>query len=127
MSENKEYISQIQEKGSLHISEEVIMSIAAMAALEVEGVSGLGVGRGSDIAEMLGKKNPGKGIRITIDEANSITVDCSIVVKMGQSVIDVAKAVQEAVTSSVESVTGLKIIEVNVTVAGVALPKEQKK
>lgn len=127
MNENKEYISQVQETGSVHISEDVISAIAASAASEVEGVSGLANNRAADLGEKLGMKNPGKGIRICIDETDAVSVECSIIVKLGVCITDAARAVQEAIATSVESVTGIKLAEVNVTVAGVALPKEQKK
>lgn len=45
-----------------HISEEVLAAITAAAALDVEGVSGLAANLGSDIAELLGKKNLAKGL-----------------------------------------------------------------
>ena len=60
MSEMKEYISRADELGNIHISEDVLAVIAAAAALEVEGVSALAANLGSDIAELLGKKKPGK-------------------------------------------------------------------
>lgn len=127
MNENKEYISQIQEKGSMHISEEVIASIAGLAAMEVEGVCGLGSTLSTDLADILGKKSLSKGIRITIGEENDISVDCSIIVKMGQNIKEVGINVQSAISSNIESVTGFKVSAVNVTVAGIALPKESKK
>lgn len=127
MSENREYLSQIQDSGAVHISEDVLTSLAGMAAAEVEGVASLTGGRAADLSDILTKKNAGKGIRLTVSEENEITVDCSIVVKLGMNIMDVAKAVQEAITTSVESVTGFKLAEVNVTVSGIALPKEQKK
>jgi len=127
MSENREYLSQIQDSGAVHISEDVLTSLAGMAAAEVEGVASLTGGRAADLSDILTKKNAGKGVRLTVSEDNEITVDCSIVVKLGMNIMDVAKAVQEAITTSVESVTGFKLAEVNVTVSGIALPKEQKK
>ena len=57
MSENKEYVSRCDELGNIHISEEVLAGIAAAAALETDGVSSLAANLGSDIAELLGKKN----------------------------------------------------------------------
>lgn len=126
MSENKEYISQIQENGAVHISEDVLISITASAASEVDGVAGLASGRVGEIAEMLGKKNAGKAVRVTIGEDDSLSIDCSIVVLVGVNVLEVATAAQEAIASSVESVTGIKAADVNVTVAGIAAPKEQK-
>ena len=56
MSESKEYVSQALENGAIHISEEVIVSIAAMAAQDVEGVFGLGSGSAAELG-MLKKKS----------------------------------------------------------------------
>ena len=127
MAENKEYISQTHEGGSVHISEEVVASVAAMAAMEVDGVCGLSAKVGADLAEMLGKKNLGKGVRLTVGEENDISVDCYIVVALGGNVMEIAKNVQDAVSSSLSSITGLTVTAVNVTVAGIALPKEGKR
>ena len=77
MGENKEYVSRSDELGNIHISEEVLAGIAAAAALEVEGVSGLAANLGSDIAELLGKKNLAKGVRVQMED-EKVTVDLSI-------------------------------------------------
>ena len=127
MNENKEYISQLQDNGSLHISEEVIASIAGLAVMEVDGVCGLGSNVGPDLADILGKKNLAKGIHISVSEENEIALDCTIMVKLGYNIKDVAAAAQSAVVSNVESVTGLRVSSVNVTVAGVVLPKDNKR
>lgn len=126
MGENKEYLSTAQEHGAIHISEEVIASIAALAASEVEGVCGLSANLGSDLAEMLGRKNLGRGVKITI-AGGTIAVECFVVALYGYSVIDIAKNIQEKVTSAVESMTGAQVRSVNVDICGVALPKESKK
>ena len=127
MADNKEYYVQEANDGAIQISEDVVASIAAMAVLEVEGVCGLSSNLGADLAEMLGKKSLGKGIRITSAENDALVIDCNIVVQFGQAIFDLAKSVQDAVKSSVESVTGLRVAEVNVTVCGIALPKDSKK
>ena len=127
MADSKEYVFAELENGAIHISEEVIASIAGLAALEVDGVCGLNANIGADIAEMLGKKNFGKGIRITFQEDGGVSIDCFIIVKFGRSVLEIAKNVQEAIVSAVSSVTGLNVMNVNVTVAGVTFPKESKK
>lgn len=127
MNENKEYISQIQENGSLHISEEVIASIAGIAVMETEGVCSLGGSTGPDLSDILGKKNLSKGIRVTISEENDISVDCTVMTKLGYSIQEVAANAQSAVASNIESVTGLKVSAVNVTVTGIALPKDNKR
>jgi uncharacterized alkaline shock family protein YloU len=112
MAEYKQYITQAQENGSVMISEDVIATIVANALTEVEGV----VKGGS---EVVGKKHWGKGIRIAISEDNSLSVGCNIIVGYGESVVNVAKAVQENVAMAIESVTGVTVTDVNVNVCGI--------
>lgn len=118
MAENKQYITQIQENGTLLISEDVIAAIVIHALGEVEGVIGLNTKSISDIAELIGKKS--KGVKITITEDNALTVDCNITVCYGQSVVDVAKAAQIAVTNAISAMAGVEISAVNINVCGIA-------
>ena len=119
MAEYKQYITQIQENGNVMISEEVVATIVEHAVCEVEGISGLAVKPGADIADLIGK-NWGKGMKIQIAEDNSVTISCNVVVKFGFSVVDVAKNVQNALTGAVESMAGVKVNVVNVNVCGIA-------
>ena len=119
MADNKQYITQAQENGAVMISEDVIATIASHAANEVEGVVGLSVKTGADIAEFIGKKNWGKGVKITIDERGRLFIECNIIISYGQSVVAVAKNVQDAVTNAVESLAGVKIKAINVNVCGI--------
>ena len=127
MAENKEYYTQEMENGSIQISEDVVASVTGMAVLEVEGVCGLSSSIGTDIAEMLGMKTLSKGVPLSTTETGALRIDCDVVSKFGQNIFELAKNVQENVKSSVESVTGLRVAEVNVTVCGIALPKDSKK
>ena len=127
MAENKEYFTQEMENGSIQISEDVVASVTGMAVLEVEGVCGLSSSIGTDIAEMRGMKTLSKGVRLSTTETGALRIDCDVVSKFGQNIFELAKNVQENVKSSVESVTGLRVAEVNVTVCGIALPKDSKK
>ncbi len=120
MADNKQYITQTQENGNVMISEDVVSTIATHAIQEVEGVVSLSTKPGSDIADLIGKKQWGKGLKINIHEDNSILVECDIILAYGQSVVAVANAVQESVTSAVESMTGSKVTSVNVNVCGIA-------
>jgi uncharacterized alkaline shock family protein YloU len=119
MADSKQYITQNLDNGSVMISEDVIATIIAQAVKEVEGVVSLNVRPGADIAEMIGKKAWGKGIRILIAEDNSLSIDCDILVGYGQSVMTIANAVQESITSHLESMTGVKVAVVNVNVCGI--------
>jgi uncharacterized alkaline shock family protein YloU len=119
MAENKQYVTQTQENGSVLISEDVLITIVTHAIEEVEGVVGLNAKPGADIVELIGKKGWGKGLKITIDEEDTIAVDCNITVAYGQSVVSVAGAVQTSVTNALESMAGVKITAVNVNVCGI--------
>ena len=119
MAENKQYITQTQENGTVMISEDVIVSIVDLAVSEVEGIAGLSNKPGADIVDMIGKKNWGKGLKVSINDDETISVDCNVNVKYGQSVVDVAKAAQEAIISSLDSMTGIKTSAVNVNVCGI--------
>ncbi len=112
MAENKQYITQIQEGGNVMISEDVIATIVEHTLTEVEGVA-----RGG--SEVVGKKSWGKGLRISIADDNTVTIGCNVMVSYGESVVDVAKAVQEAVSNAVESVTGVTVTDVHVNVCGI--------
>lgn len=124
MAENKQYITQSQENGSILISEDVIVSIATVAVNETDGISGFYVRPGTDLVDMLNKKAKGKGVKVTISEDEKLTVVCNVSVKYGAAVVDVAKAVQENVTAAIESMTGLAVSEVNVNICSISV--EQK-
>ena len=119
MADNKQYITQVQESGTVLISEDVVATIVSQAVSEVEGVVGMSTKPGADIADLLGKKNWGKGIRGAIGQENVLSIDCNVVLAYGQSVVSVASAVQSAVTGAVESMTGVKVAAVNVNVCGI--------
>ena len=119
MADNKQYITQFQENGSVMISEDVIATIVTQAVKDVEGVVGLTTKPAAELVDKLSKKNWGKGMKINIAEDNAITIDCGIIVSYGQSVVAVAEAVQSAVSNAVESMTAVKNVTVNVNVSGI--------
>ena len=118
MADNKQFITQEQENGSVIISEDVFCTIVNQAVNEVEGVVGLAAKSGMEIVELIGKKNWNRGMKIAVDD-NTVAIDCNVIVSYGQSVVAVAKAVQDAVTSAIESMTGVKVAAVNVNVCGI--------
>ena len=119
MAENKQYITQVQENGCVMISEDVVATIVLNALTEVEGYAGLSPKPGTDIMDMIGKKNWGKGIKVTITEQDELVIDCNVLICYGQSVVNVAQAIQSAVAAALESTTGAKVLGVNVNVCGI--------
>lgn len=110
-------------KGTIHIAEDVIASVASLAAAEVEGVGSLVAG-GVDISELLGKKNLTKGVKVTVAEEN-VDVDVFVLVKYGFPVQNVAQKIQANIRKALESMTGMTVGAVNVHVNGITLePKK---
>ena len=120
MAENREYAVHQEENGTIQINEEVIATIAATAAKDVEGMGSLSGNIGDDIAGILGKKNVNRGVRVQIFE-DGVQIECDVVAKYGYSVVEMAKSLQAAVTSAVESMTGLKVKNVAVNICGIAV------
>jgi uncharacterized alkaline shock family protein YloU len=110
MSENKMH-------GQIEIADEVVGVIAVTAALEVEGVVA-GSHHGKGITEFFGKKGHTKCTKVVKDELDAV-IDMEIIVKFGTKVQKVATEVQEKVKSTVETMTGLNVAVVNVSVSGV--------
>lgn len=107
------------EEGSVRIADEVVAVIAGVAATEVPGVAGMSGGIVGGISERLGLKNLQKGVKVEVGEREA-AMDMHIVVDYGVRIPEVAQQVQESVKKAVEQMTGLKVVEVNVHIQGVA-------
>ena len=115
---------EIEENGNINISDDVVSTIASLAASEVKGIVGMSGSISGGFAELLGKKNLAKGVKITINE-NDVILDLAVIVEYGVKIPDVAWELQEKVKTEVESMTGLNVSAVNVTVDGVNVPKQE--
>lgn len=111
--------------GSIRISDEVVKVIAGLAAIEIKGVAGMSGGLVGGIAEMLGRKNLSKGIKVEVGEKEA-AVDLYVIIEYGIRIPDVAAQIQENVKKAIERMTGLVVVEVNVNVQGVAFASESK-
>ena len=112
--------------GAIRIADEVVSIIAGLAATEVDGVAGMSGGLVGGIAEMLGRKNFAKGVKVEVGEKEA-AVDLYIIVKYGVRIPDVALAAQENVKQAIETMTGLSVVEVNIHVQGVGFPETEAK
>ncbi|AEM73075.1 Asp23/Gls24 family envelope stress response protein [Caldicellulosiruptor acetigenus] len=112
--------------GVVKIAEEVVAIIAAVAASEVKGVASMVGSWTGNITEVLGKKNLAKGVKVQVGEKEA-AIDIYITVEYGVRIPEVAWEIQERVKSAVESMTGLKVVEVNIHVQGIKFEKEEQK
>ena len=120
MGEN--YITCREEKGSINISEDVIISMVRSVLSEVEGVAGLSNTAGAELAELIGLKSVSKGVKAQFEDGR-VAVDLIITAVHGCNIVNVAKAVQDKILSVVQATTGIENAEVNVHVSGIAFDK----
>ncbi len=116
----------LDDYGSVKISEEVVAIIAGIAATDVPEVAGMSGGIVGGIAEILGRKNLSKGVKVEVGEKEA-AIDLYIIVEFGARIPEVAWNIQEKVKTAVQTMTGLNVIEVNIHVQGVNFDKEIKK
>lgn len=117
---SKGYVKSSSERGSVNIAEEVVTVVAAVAAVDVEGVHGLFVSPGKELTNMVGEKGMSKGVKLNIDDKD-VVIEVNIIVEMGVSISEVGAEVQRAVIAAVEAAVGIKVSEVNVRICGIAL------
>lgn len=111
------------EVNGINISEEVVATIASIAASEVNGVASMNGGFVGGLSEMLGKKT--KGVKVQVGEKDTV-IDINLSVEYGARIPDIAWEVQNKVKTQVESMTGLNVVAVNIHVQGVSMPKKGK-
>lgn len=113
--------------GQIQIADEVIAIIAGTAALETEGIVSTttqGMFTTGDIAGILGKKNLSKGVKVTVNESE-VQIEISLLVKFGCNIKDVSLDVQKRVKNAVETMTGLTVSNIDITIAGVTMERER--
>ncbi|HCC32816.1 MAG TPA: Asp23/Gls24 family envelope stress response protein [Clostridiales bacterium] len=109
----------VNDMGTVAIADEVIATIAGIAATECYGVVGMASRRLRDgIAELLGRENLSKGVEISV-RANQVAVNLNLIVGYGIRISEVAHNVSEQVKYRVEGTTGLEVVAVNMSVQGV--------
>lgn len=115
------YYTITDEKGSIHISEDVIAAIAGNALSEMEGIAAFSNTAGSELGELIGFKSVTKGIRVSF-EGSAISIDITVMLRYGRNIAETCRKAQDAVALAVDSITGVKPV-VNVRVAGISFDK----
>ena len=116
---NNEYKIQLENnRGEIIIADEVIAVITGLAAMEVEGVASMAGNATRELISKIGIKSLSKGVKVDVLE-DVVTVEATLNLKYGYNVKDVSVKVQEKVKVAIENMTGLKVADVNVRVAGI--------
>ena len=112
-------LDETKDENQIQIADDVVAVIAGVAVSEVPGVYGMAGGFAGGISEVFsGKKNLAKGIKVEVGEKET-KIDVNIIVEYGARIPDVAFEIQNRVKKAGETMTGLKVVEVNVHVQGV--------
>ncbi len=124
INEEKNCNTNLDAEGHVTISDEVVATIASVAAKGIEGVYGMTNTITGGFAEFLGRKSPSKGVKVQITDGK-VRIDMSISVEYGVKIPDVAWEIQDKVENEVEAMTGLDVEAVNVSVDGVNMNKAE--
>ena len=137
MEEEKKEIKEVEEvvensgevalesNTNIKISDDVVSVIAGVAVSEVPGVAQMSGGFAGGISEVLsGKKNLAKGIKVETGEKET-KIDVNIIVEYGARIPDVAFEIQNRVKKAVETMTGLKVANVNIHIQGINIPEKR--
>jgi len=108
--------------GKIIFADDVIATIAALAAADVQGVASMSGGMVEGISEKFGKKNITKGVKVEVGMEEA-AVDISVNVKYGFAIQEVCQNLQNAIKNAIETMTGLRVVEVNVFVQAVVFEK----
>lgn len=116
----------VNENGKVVFAPDVIATIAGLAASEVAGVSGLAGTVMEGISSIFGKNSMTKGVKVEVGQEEA-AVDITINVKYGVRIQDVCVAVQKEVKNAIETMTALRVVEVNVMVQSVTFDDDESR
>ncbi|GAA4856704.1 Asp23/Gls24 family envelope stress response protein [Paenibacillus vulneris] len=110
--------------GLIRISDDVVSTIAGLAALETPGIAAMSGGISEGLAKRLSGKNVQKGVSVEVGQVEA-AIDLRVIVNYGSKIQEVCHNLQLNVREAVENMTGLTVVEVNVKVEGVAFREEE--
>lgn len=113
-----------EDLGDIKINNKVIGTIASLAAVEVEGIVSL-AGKGSP-AEIWGRKDLDKGIQVVVED-NTAEISIEVNVEYGIDIYKAAHQLQKTVKNAVETMTGLVVNRVNVSIPGIILGENPRR
>jgi uncharacterized alkaline shock family protein YloU len=117
-------MSDQSQSGLIRISDDVVSTIAGLAALETPGIAAMSGGISEGLAKRLSGKNAQRGVSVEVGQVEA-AIDLRIIIQYGSKIQDVCRDLQENVRDAVENMTGLRVVEVNVKVEGVAFKEEE--
>ena len=124
LEQNTYVLQEDDDFGTVKIADDVVASIAGIAATEVEGVVSMAGNIGNELKSKMGVKNLAKGVKVEVI-GKSVKADIALIVEYGYSIPAISQKVQEKVKSTIENMTGLEVSDVDIRIAGVNMQKDK--
>ncbi|RJG26015.1 Asp23/Gls24 family envelope stress response protein [Paenibacillus thiaminolyticus] len=112
------------QEGNIRISDDVVATIAGLAALETPGVAAMSGGMSEGWAKRLSGRNVQKGVSVEVGQVEA-AIDLRVIIMYGMPIQEVCRQLQMSVREAVQNMTGLNVVEINVKVEGVAFKDEE--
>lgn len=112
----------MEEYGNLKIDNEVLGSIAAIAARKVPGVHRISTSLVGGIAQII-RKTPDAGIRVIVGE-NEVSFELGVIIDYGENIPEATYQIQKTIKEEVEKMSGLKVANVDVVIHGVHISRK---
>lgn len=125
MSEQDKKPDSKSPKGKIEIYDDVIKTIAGLAASKVHGIYALKGGFIEGIKQATtGKRDYSAGVEVKREPSGNFALDLHIIIEYGEKITEVADQAQKAVKEQVETITGRLVTAVNIHVADIKLPDD---
>ncbi len=108
--------------GTVHISDDVVAVIACLAAAEVKGVYAVAGNPTNELLSRAGRKLLSKGVKVII-HADKVKIGLAVMMEYGYNIPGTCAKLQDRVKASVESMTGMKVTDVDIRISGVNMQK----
>ena len=112
----------MEEYGNLKIDNEVLGSIAAIAARKVPGVHRISTSLVGGLAQII-KKIPDAGVKVIVGE-NEVSFELRVIIDYGENIPEVTYQIQKTIKEEVEKMSGLKVASVDVVIHGVNMSRK---
>ena len=121
----EEQVSLVKEQqGRITYANEVLATIVGIAACGIPGVAGMSGNLVDGVVDLFSKKNFAKGVKVSVKE-DVVTADISIIVNYGVSIPEICANIQDSVIKALDTMTGLRVVAVNIAVDGISLKEEK--
>lgn len=122
--QNTYVLQEDEDLGTVKIADDVVAMIAGLAATEVEGIAAMAGNISHDLMSKMGVKSLTKGVKVEVLN-KKVKAELALVVEYGYNIPATSQRVQEKVKSTIESMTGLEVLDVDIRIAGVNMPKDK--